>query len=96
MNSNNSAIPNFSVTNYISYESSISQLFADMFYIQIRLHDKIGGLKDYHSAGTFSRSIARMTSQIRPLWLINRRGGLHWLLACQGLKAEWKKAELPL
>ena len=67
VNSNSSAVPIFSATNYISYESSISQLSGDMFHIQLRLCDKIGGQKDHHGAGTFSRSIASMTSQIRPL-----------------------------
>ena len=68
VNSNKSAIRNLSVTHYISYESSISQLSrGDMFYIQLRLCDKIWGQKDCHSAGTFSRSKAGLTSQIRLL-----------------------------
>ena len=66
-----------------------------MFYIQIRLNDKSGGQKDDHSAGTFSRSIARMTSQIRPLRLISGRGGLHELLACQGLEDRMEKFRTP-
>ena len=79
MNSNSPAIPNSSETSYISHESSISQLSGDIFHIQLWLGDKIEGQNDYHSAVTSSRSITRMTSQIRPHQLISRRGGLYWL-----------------
>ena len=64
MNYNKSAIPDFSETNNISYESSISQLFGDIFNIQLMQVFKEGGQNDYNNAGSLSGSVARMTSQI--------------------------------
>ena len=75
VNSYNSSIPDSSATS--SHESSVSQLSSDIFHILLWLAVKIMGQNDYHSAATFSRPIARMTSQIRAHWLISRRGGLH-------------------
>ena len=85
VNTNKSAFPDLLAMHYISYESSIPQLSVNIVHNQLMLGDEIGGQNDYHYAGTFSRSIARMTSQIRPLLLIRRRGGLHWPFALQRL-----------
>ena len=43
VNSTKSAFPGLSDTNYISYESSISELFHDIFNVQSMLIDKLGG-----------------------------------------------------
>ena len=44
------------------------------------LLDRIGGgANDYYSVGTSAGSMAGMTSQMRPPWLISGRGGMQWL-----------------
>ena len=58
MNSNKLAITNFSSTNYISYESSMSQLSGDVFFIQLRLGNNIREQNDCHSTGVSHNSLS--------------------------------------
>ena len=48
------------------YENSKSQLSGDVLHIQLRSDDNIRGPCDCYGTGVSSRSIAGMTSQIRP------------------------------
>ena len=63
---NKLAILDCSTTNYIPYESSMSQLSNDLFHCQLRLGDKLWGQKYCYNTGRFYMTIAKMTSQIRP------------------------------
>ena len=51
----------------IPYESSMSQLPDDIFYIKLRVIDKLRGHNNCHNTGDFLRSIAGMTSSHRDL-----------------------------
>ena len=74
VSSNESAVPNFLATIYMSCESLISQLSNDLFCIQLKSGDNLLRQNNCYRTCTFLGSIARMTSQIRPLYLIRRKG----------------------
>ena len=66
VNSNKRPIPKCSATKYISYESSTFHLSGDIIHIPLRLSNNIRAHNNCHRTGTFSGSIAGMTSQIWP------------------------------
>ena len=67
VNSNKTDILHSSATHDISYESSSSQLSGDMFFVHQRFGNNLWGQNDCHSRAIVARSIAGMTSHIRPL-----------------------------